>query len=101
MRFGAPSDPPLSGQLVCLTYASMQSMKTGYPTPVECPAKLALATQPFAHTTCFSAQHEVEVEVQRIAAGDHPPQLSAERLMRMGPLPIDWAAQRVALGFAA
>ena len=39
--------------------------------------------------------------VQRIAAGDHPPQLSAERLMRMGALPIDWAAQRMALGFAA
>ena len=39
--------------------------------------------------------------VQRIAAGDHPPQLSAERLMRMGALPIDWAAQRMALGCAA
>ena len=39
--------------------------------------------------------------VQRIAAGDHPPQLSAERLMRMGPLLIDWAQQRMVLGFDA
>ena len=36
-----------------------------------------------------------------IVRGDQPSSLNAQRLMRALPLPIDWAAQRDALGFAA
>jgi DNA invertase Pin-like site-specific DNA recombinase len=36
--------------------------------------------------------------VQRIARGDHPVELNADRLIRMVPLPMDWQAQRVLLG---
>ena len=36
--------------------------------------------------------------VQRIARNEHPPELNAERLIRLSPLPQDWAEQRVLLG---
>lgn len=36
--------------------------------------------------------------VERIVRGEGPPDLTAERLGRMGPLPIEWAAQRKLLG---
>jgi DNA invertase Pin-like site-specific DNA recombinase len=37
--------------------------------------------------------------VQRIARGEHPPQFNADRLIRMVPLPDEWEAQRILLGF--
>ena len=37
--------------------------------------------------------------VQRIARGEHPPQLNAQRLFSYLPLPIDWGQQRALLGF--
>jgi site-specific DNA recombinase len=37
--------------------------------------------------------------VQRIARGEHSPQLNAQRLFSELPLPIDWARQRALLGF--
>ncbi|MEO7854263.1 MAG: recombinase family protein [Rubrivivax sp.] len=37
--------------------------------------------------------------VQRIVRGEHPPQLNAQRLIGVVPLPIDWAQQRSLLGF--
>ena len=37
--------------------------------------------------------------VQRIARGEHSPQLNAQRLFSSLPLPIDWNQQRVLLGF--
>ena len=37
---------------------------------------------------------------QAILTGRHPPALTAIRLMQSGPLPVDWQAQRVMLGFA-
>ena len=37
--------------------------------------------------------------VQRIARGEHPPQLNAQRLFSSLPLPIDWNQQRALLGF--
>ena len=36
--------------------------------------------------------------VQRIVCGDHPTDLTADRLIRMVPLPSDWEAQRLLLG---
>ena len=38
--------------------------------------------------------------VQQIARGEHPGDLSAERLVRMLPLPEDWREQRRLLGMA-
>ena len=35
--------------------------------------------------------------VQSIVRGDHPPALSAERLIHLVPLPMDWAEQRAVL----
>ena len=37
--------------------------------------------------------------VQRIARGEHSPQLNAQRLIKAVPLPMDWAEQRALLGF--
>jgi site-specific DNA recombinase len=37
--------------------------------------------------------------VQRIARGEHPPELSAAKLMRLMPLPHDWGEQKKLLGF--
>jgi site-specific DNA recombinase len=39
--------------------------------------------------------------VQRITRGEHPADLTAERLIRMVPLPEDWAEQRRLLGMDA
>ena len=36
--------------------------------------------------------------VQRIVCGDHPADLTGDRLIRMVPFPSDWEAQRVLLG---
>lgn len=36
--------------------------------------------------------------VERIVAGEGPLELTADRLIRMGPLPVDWQAQRKLLG---
>jgi site-specific DNA recombinase len=36
--------------------------------------------------------------VQRIRRGDHPLELSADRLVRLGPLPLNWEEQRALLG---
>lgn len=36
---------------------------------------------------------------QAILSGQHPPALTSDKLIRMGPLPIDWAEQRRVLGF--
>ena len=36
--------------------------------------------------------------VQRIVRGDHPMELTADRLIRMVPLPHGWEEQRVLLG---
>ena len=38
--------------------------------------------------------------VQRIVRGNHSPDLGTDRLMRMVPLPLDWAEQRILFGFA-
>ena len=38
--------------------------------------------------------------VQRIVRGDHPLDLTADRLMDMAPLPEGWEAQRVLLGMS-
>ena len=37
--------------------------------------------------------------VQRIARGEHSPQLNAQRLIKAVPLPMDWAEQRALLEF--
>ena len=37
--------------------------------------------------------------VQSIARGEHPPHLSARRMLRTVPLSIDWAQQRLLPGF--
>lgn len=37
---------------------------------------------------------------ERILRGDHPPELTATRLLDHTPLPTDWAAQRNLLGFS-
>ena len=39
--------------------------------------------------------------VQDIVRGEHPPSLNADRLIRMVPLPMDWAQQRSRLGFGS
>jgi hypothetical protein len=39
--------------------------------------------------------------VEAIVAGRQPPELTAERLKRIGKLPLDWSEQRKVLGFAA
>ena len=39
--------------------------------------------------------------VETILSGRQPPELSAERLVRMVPLPLDWREQRKLLGMAA
>lgn len=36
--------------------------------------------------------------VMRCMRGDHPLVLNAQRLIRMGPLPLDWEEQRDRLG---
>ena len=36
--------------------------------------------------------------VERIVSGEGPLELTADRLMRIGPLPVDWQAQRTLLG---
>lgn len=38
--------------------------------------------------------------VERIARGHHPPDLNADRLIRMGPLPLGWDEQRTLLGMS-
>jgi len=38
--------------------------------------------------------------VQRILKRDHPEELNAERLMRIGPLPTAWSEQRALLGIS-
>jgi len=37
--------------------------------------------------------------VDAVAAGAQPPELTAEKLTRRIDLPLDWNAQRIALGF--
>jgi hypothetical protein len=37
--------------------------------------------------------------VEDIINGDHPVDLTAEKLRRLSPLPMDWGQQRTALGF--
>ena len=39
--------------------------------------------------------------VERITAGRHPEDLTADRLIRMVPLPLDWQEQRGLLGMAS
>jgi DNA invertase Pin-like site-specific DNA recombinase len=38
--------------------------------------------------------------VQAIGRGEHPPELTAKRLIEKVPLPVDWVEQRTLLGFA-
>jgi hypothetical protein len=38
--------------------------------------------------------------VQRILRGDHPPELTMTRLVRMTPLPMSWTEQRRLLGMS-
>ena len=38
--------------------------------------------------------------VQRIVRGEQPVDLTTDRLIRMGPLPVAWEDQRVLLGMA-
>jgi len=39
--------------------------------------------------------------VERILCGQHPPDLNADRLIRMVPLPLDWEEQRRLLGMSS
>jgi hypothetical protein len=39
--------------------------------------------------------------IEAIVEGRQPPELTANKLVRVKNLPIDWASQREALGFSA
>jgi site-specific DNA recombinase len=39
--------------------------------------------------------------VERVLRGQHPPELNADRLIRVVPLPLDWKEQRQLLGMTS
>lgn len=73
-------------------------LATGKATALETIAKDEQVTGPWVARVVHLAFLAPDI-AQAIVEGRQPPELTAERLMRIVPLPSDWEAQRKHLGF--
>ena len=86
--------------LVLRARSWLDRLKSGEVDSIETLAQGEEVTGSFVTRVLYVAFLAPDI-VQRIATGNHSPELNADRLMRIGPLPLSWPEQRIVLGLAS
>ena len=96
---GSPVDPEVDAGLVALIGKALdwfERLRSG-----RADSALAIAEQDQVRsayvTKVMGLAYLAPDILRRLVRGDHPRELSADRLMKMLPLPMDWEEQRVVL----
>ena len=96
-----PSEPdPTLLKLMRRAHAWRQQLETGPPDTIS-----GLAAANGVNASYFTRVLRIAYLapdiIEAIVEGSQPPELTANKLVRIKKLPIDWASQREALGFPA
>jgi len=89
-------DPTLVA-LMTKAHDWFERLSSGRSESVQAIAQEEKVDRSYARRVIYLAFLDPEI-VKRILCGDHPLELNATRLIRMTPLPMAWAEQRVVLG---
>lgn len=90
-------DPKLIAK-IAKAYRWFEQLSSGRSDGIQSIAKREKVTSSYVTRVIHLAFLAPDI-VQRIVKGDHSIELNIDRLIRMVPLPTDWEAQRVLLGF--